>query len=185
MDVLAKWTIADYHRMVECGVLRDRRVELLQGDIVEMSPVSPLHYATSKGGSQYLATQLRGRADVRFNGPITLADSEPEPDIVIARLSESAYFDRHPGPEDIYWIIEVAQTSLNRDRTLKARIYAAAGIPEYWLLDLTGAALIVLRSPQGGQYTEVQTLQSGAIAPLAFPDLPLAIAPLLRGRPTP
>jgi len=179
VKALAKWSVSDYHRMVECGLLRDRRVELLRGDIVEMSPESPIHYATAKRGSKYLETLLSGRADVRFNGPITLADSEPEPDIAIVRLPESAYFDRHPFAADIYWIVEVAKSSLKTDRDIKAEIYGIAGIPEYWLLDLGGQCLTVFRTPQAGHYTEEQTLSTGAIAPLAFPDIEVSVERLL------
>jgi Uma2 family endonuclease len=179
VKALAKWSISDYHRMVECGLLCDRRVELLRGDIVEISPESPIHYATAKHGSKYLETLLAGRADVRFNGPITLADSEPEPDIAVVRLPESAYFERHPLAADIYWIVEVAKSSLKTDRDIKADIYAIAGIPEYWLLDLVGQCLTVFRTPQAGRYTEEQSLQMGAIAPLAFPNIKISIERLL------
>ena len=165
--------------MVECGLLRDRRVELLRGDIVEISPESPIHYATAKRGSKYLETLLAGRADVRFNGPITLADSEPEPDIAIVQLPEAAYFERHPLSADIYWIVEVAKSSLKIDRDIKAEIYAIAGIPEYWLLDLVGLCLTVFRNPLAGRYTEEQILQTGAIAPLAFPEIKVSVERLL------
>ncbi len=90
MKTLAKWSVDDYHRMVEAGILRDRRVELLVGEIVEMSPETPIHYTTAKRGAKYLEQLLSGKADVRLNGPITLSDSEPEPDIAIVRLPESA-----------------------------------------------------------------------------------------------
>ncbi len=117
---------------------------------------------------------------MRFNGPITLADSEPEPDIAIVRLPESAYFERHPWAADIYWIVDVAKSSLKTDRDLKAEIYAIAGIPEYWLLEhLVGQRLTVFSTPQAGHYTEEQTLGTGAIAPLAFPDVKVSVERLL------
>ncbi len=112
MKTLAKWSVHDYHQMIQAGILRDRRVELLAGEIVEMSPESPIHYSTAKRGAKYLEELLIDKADVRFNGPITLSNSEPEPDIAIVRLPESAYNHRHPQPEDIFWIVEVAKTSL-------------------------------------------------------------------------
>lgn len=76
MKTLAKWSVEDYHRMVEAGILCSRSVELLAGEIVEMSPETPIHYTTAKRGAKYLEELLLGKADVRFNGPITLADSE-------------------------------------------------------------------------------------------------------------
>lgn len=98
MKTLAKWSVEDYHRMIEAGILCDRRVELLAGEIVEMSPETPIHYNTTKRGAKYLEALLLDKADVRFNGPVTLTDSEPEPDIAIVRLPESTYSDRHPEP---------------------------------------------------------------------------------------
>ena len=179
MKTLAKWSVDDYHRMIEAGILRDRRVELLAGEIVEMSPETPIHYNTAKRGAKYLEELLAGRADVRFNGPITLLDSEPEPDIAIVRLPESTYNNRHPEPEDIFWVIEVAKTSLKKDLDLKGSIYATAEIQEYWVLDISAKRLIVFREPQNGQYVIEQTFLQGEVIPLAFPDVRILIERLL------
>lgn len=91
MKLLAKWSVDDYHRMLQAGILRDRRVELLAGEVVEMSPETPVHYNTAKRGAKYREGLLAGQADVRFNGVVTLSTSEPEPDVAIVRLPESAY----------------------------------------------------------------------------------------------
>jgi Uma2 family endonuclease len=179
MKTLAKWSVDDYHRMIEAGILRDRRVELLAGEIVEMSPETPIHYNTAKRGARYLEELLAGRADVRFNGPITLLSSEPEPDIAIVRLPESTYNNRHPEPEDIFWVIEVAKTSLKKDLDLKGSIYATAEIQEYWVLDISTKQLIVFREPQNGQYVIEQTFLQGEVIPLAFPDVRILIERLL------
>lgn len=179
MKTLAKWTIEDYHRMIEAGVLRSRKVELIEAEIIEMTPETPIHYNTASQSSNYLRDILRGKAAVRFNGPITLDTSEPEPDIAIARLPESTYNARHPGPQDIYWLIEVAKTSLSKDLDLKAAIYAAANIQEYWVLDLANPRLIVLREPQGRKYLSEQSCQTGLISPLAFPEVQVDIEKLL------
>lgn len=175
MKTLAKWSIEDYHRMIEAGVLRDRAVELLSGEIVETSPETPIHYSTAKRGAKYLDRLLEGRAEVRFNGPVTLTDSEPEPDIAIVHLPEEQYRDRHPNAADIYLLIEVAKTSLKKDTDLKAVIYATAGIQEYWVINLTAQQIIVFREPQNGTYQIEQTLTSGTIAPLAFPEIAISI----------
>ncbi len=175
MKTLAKWSINDYHRMVEAGILRGRHLELLGGEIVEMSPETPIHYTTAKRDAKYLEELLSGKADVRFNGPITLSDSEPEPDIAIVRLPESAYNDRHPGPKDIFWIVEVAKTSLKKDLEIKLTIYATAGIQEYWVLDLSAKQVIVFRNPQGGKYIEEYTIAEGMITPLAFADISVSV----------
>lgn len=179
MKTLAKWSVEEYHRMVEAGILRDRSVELLAGEIVEMSPETPIHYTTAKRGAKYLEELLSDKADVRFNGPITLADSEPEPDIAVVRLPESAYNDRHPNPQDIFWIIEVAKTSLKKDLEVKAAIYAMATIQEYWVLDLSAKQVIVFRNPQADQYIEEYTIAEGTITSLAFPDILVSVKRLL------
>ena len=91
------------------------------------------------------------------------------------RLPESVYDTRHPGPEDIYWLIEVAKTSLTKDLDLKATIYAAANIQEYWVLDLANPRVIVFREPQGRQYLSEQIFHAGMISPLALPDVQVAV----------
>lgn len=151
---LTKWSVDDYHRMVEAGILHGRRVELLSGEIVEMSPKIPIHHTTAKRGAKYLEELLSGKAVVRFNGPITLSDSEPEPDIAIVKPPELAYNDPHPAPQAIFWIVEVANTSLNKDLQIKAAIYAAATIQEYWVLDLSTKQVLVFRNPQADKYVE-------------------------------
>lgn len=164
--------------MVEAGILRGRHVELLAGEVVEMS-LDPIHYTTAKRGAKYLEELLSGKADVRFNGPITLADSEPEPDIAIVRLPESAYNDRHPAPQDIFWIVEVAKTSLKKDLEIKTTIYATAAIQEYWVLDLSTQQMIVFRNPQEGKYVEEYTIGEGTITSLAFTDVSVSVKRLL------
>ena len=179
MKTLAKWSIEDYHHIVEAGILGDRQVELLSGEIVEMSPETPIHYTTAKRGTKYLEELLSDKADVRFNGPITLSDSEPEPDIAIVRLPESLYNNRHPNPQDIFWIIEVAKTSLKKDLEIKLAIYATAGIQEYWVLDLSTKQVIVFRNPQEGKYIEEYRIAEGTITPLAFADVSVSVKGLL------
>jgi Uma2 family endonuclease len=178
MQTLAKWSIDEYHAMIAAGILHDRHVELLAGDIIEMSPETPLHYTTAKRGARYLETLLAGKADVRFNGPITLLDSEPEPDIAVVRLPESAYSTRHPRPEEIYWVIEVANTSVKKDLETKAAICASAGIQEYWVLDLTTQQLNVFRNPQQDRYS-IQHTEAKLVEPLAFPQIQVVIQSLL------
>ncbi|BAZ42587.1 hypothetical protein NIES4101_85560 [Calothrix sp. NIES-4101] len=175
MKTLAKWSIDEYHRMIEAGVLRDRKVELLEGEIIEMTPETPIHYNTAKRGAKYLEELLVNQAEVRFNGPITLTNSEPEPDIAIVKLPESTYNSRHPEPRDVFLIIEVAKTSLKKDLELKAAIYANAQIQEYWILDLSTRQIIVLRNPQDNKYTQEQIIQDGIITPLAFPNIQVSV----------
>ena len=179
MKTLVTWSVEDYHRMIEAGILNDRRVELLAGEIVEVSPETPIHYNVAKRGVRYLEELLAGRAEVRFNGPITLSDSEPEPDIAIVIPPESRYDERHPGIEDIFWLIEVAKTSLKKDLELKKSIYAIAQIQEYWVLDLLARKITVFREPTNNDYSTKQEMRQGDIAPLAFPDVNVSIEKLL------
>ncbi|MGD2181798.1 Uma2 family endonuclease [Lusitaniella coriacea] len=181
MLTLAQWSVKDYHRMTEAGILRDRRVELLTGQIVEMSPETPLHYNTTKRGVRYLEELLRDLAEVRFNGPITLATSEPEPDIAIVRLPESQYNDRHPNARDIFWLIEVANTSQKKDLEVKKAIYATAQIPEYWVLDVQKRTITVFQNPQDNDYTDEWEANRGEIISLAFPDVRVSVERLLQG----
>ncbi|WP_026793747.1 MULTISPECIES: Uma2 family endonuclease [Planktothrix] len=179
MTTLVKWSVEDYHQMINAGILCDRQVELLAGEIIEMSPEIPIHYYTAEEGTQYLQTLLASKAHVRFNGPITLSDSEPEPDIAIVRLPKSTYKDHHPYAEDIFWLIEVAKSSLKKDLELKLSIYAQARIEEYWVLDLSQKQLIVFRNPENNIYLSQQIINQGMINSLAFPDIEISVERLL------
>lgn len=177
---LAKWTLEDYHRIVETGLLDDRPVELLNGEIVEMSPEGVPHAYFSTEAGEYLTRLLGDRALVRPAKPITLPnDSEPEPDIAIVQRLGREYLNHHPYPENIFWLIEYANSSLEKDSTLKYRIYAEAGIPEYWLVNLKRGELIVFREPRHGEYASKMTLTAGEITPLAFPDVKISVAALI------
>lgn len=178
MITLAKWSVADYHRMIASGILLDRRVELLAGDIVEMSPEGPLHASRIRKVATYLRQLLNGLALVSEAHPITLSDSEPEPDVAIVRLPESQYDDRHPRSEDILWLIEIADTTLTRDLQLKQQIYAAASIAEYWVMDINARALTIFRQPEASEYVSRQAISDGAVNPLAFPELWVSVSQL-------
>lgn len=175
-----KWTVDEYHQIIEAGLLRDRPVELWQGEIVEMAPEGPEHAYLTDAVRDYLQGLLGDRAKVREDKPITLApDSEPEPDIAIVQPLGAVYRQRHPFADDVFWLIEFANSSLSTDRTQKQSIYANAGIPEYWLVDLKARQVLVFREPAEGAYRQLDTLQTGSITPLAFSDLAISIERLL------
>lgn len=176
----AKWTLDEYHRMVEAGLLEGRAVEFLHGEIVEMSPEGAPHASASSDAGEYLSGLLGDRAQVRHSKPIVLPAlvSEPEPDLAIVRRS-GAYRHRHPNPDDVFWLVEYAQTSLSKDLDEKKRLYADAGVPEYWVVNLRDKTLLVFRQPANGSYRFEQTLGQGDITPLAFPDLSVSTAKLL------
>jgi Uma2 family endonuclease len=173
---IAKWTVDDYHRMVEAGILDDRPVELLNGEIIEMSPEGTPHANRSTKGANYLRQLLGDRVEVREGKPITLSDrSEPEPDIAVVQPLDDEYDDHHPYPENIFWLIEFSNSSLEKDLEVKRKAYAAAGIPEYWVVNLRRMELVLLRSPQAGDYQEEAILTEGTIQPIAFPDVTVAV----------
>jgi Uma2 family endonuclease len=171
---LKRWTVDDYHRMISSGILTpDDRVELLDGQIVEMAPQDPPYASRIDDGGDYLKALFANRAKVRVQLPITLAPgSEPEPDFAIVRIDENRYRDRHPQPQDVLLLIEVADSTLRRDRTYKADIYAKAGIGEYWIVDIKKRQVVVLQDPQAGVYQSERTFtQNDQIAPLLLPDV--------------
>lgn len=120
------WSIADYHQMIEAGVLdEDDRVELLEGKIVCMSPQRPFHAASIQRSANHLYEMLKGKAYIRVQLPVILGnDSEPEPDIAVVSFDVDEYSFRHPETTDIYLLLEVADSTINKDRKQKARIYA-------------------------------------------------------------
>ena len=178
----ALWSLEEYHQMIQAGILDDRSVELLRGEIVEMSPEGfPHAYARTTAGI-YLTKLLGDRALVRQDAPVTLPNnSEPEPDIAIVQNLGREYRAHHPLPENIFWLIEYSQSSLDKDLAVKSKIYAEAGINEYWVVNLNELQLIVFRHPQKRDYTSKQTFTSGIIQPLAFPDIFVAIDSILNG----
>ncbi len=179
---LKQWTVEDYHRMLRAGILSpEDRVELLEGQIVEMVPQNPPHASRIDDGGDYLKALFAQRAKVRVQLPVTLAPgSEPEPDFAIVRPDPNRYRDRHPGPQDILLLIEVADATLTRDRTHKAAIYAKAGIPEYWIIDLPQRQMIALQNPQDNTYQQEQILGAkDQRAPLQCPEITVDLRYLL------
>ena len=173
---LAKWTIEEYHQMIEAGIFDNRRVELLRGEIVEMSPEGEPHAYFSTEAGEYLSKLLGSRAKIRPAKPITLPNnSEPEPDIAIVKPLGREYLQHHPYPEDIFWLIEYSNSSLEKDLETKTKIYAEVGIIEYWVINLKKRQLIVFREPSDGGYASKSTMTEGTICPLAFPDVAVSV----------
>ncbi len=179
----AKWSLEDYHRMIAAGILAGRSVELLQGEVVEMASEGIPHAFLSDEGSDYLQARLGDRARIREAKPITLPNaSEPEPDLAIVAPQPAIYRQHHPYPENIFWLIEFADTSLKKDLETKTTIYAEAGILEYWVVNLKTMQLIVFRHPVAGTYQSQQSYTNGVIQPLAFPDVDIQVEALLGDR---
>jgi Uma2 family endonuclease len=180
--ILAKWSLDDYHRMIEAGILDDRKVELLLGEIVEMTPESPFHRVYGEGLAYYLRTRLKDRAWVSEARPITLADSEPEPDIAIVRLPWFQYSQHHPYSEDIFLLIEISDSTLSKDLNEKKQLYAQAGILEYWVVDVKAKKVFVFQQPEGNNYRIQLEYTTGNIAPLAFPDVEIQVEKIFNGQ---
>ncbi len=174
-----KWSVEEWHELVNSGLLEGKPIELLEGEIVEMSPEGVEHSYTNHSVVKYLRILLAGLADVRESHPITLDNSEPEPDIAIVRLPETIYKDHHPYPQDIYWLIEVANKTLNKDLNQKIITYARNGISEYWVIDLVNKKLITHTQIQNNSYGKVAEYQTGTVSSLAFPKIEIAINELL------
>jgi Uma2 family endonuclease len=180
-----KWSIKNWHELVESGVLEGKSIELLEGEIIEMSPEREWHTYTNDDVDELLREKFKGLAKIRESHPITLDNSphsrasEPEPDIAIVRLPKNIYTKHHPFPEDIYWLIEVADKTLTKDLEIKSVIYARNKIPEYWVIDLVNKKVWVYTEPNNDRYSQVKEYTSGSIFPLAFPHIEVAVSQLL------
>lgn len=179
--VITQWTLDEYHQMIDAGILSDRHVELLNGEIVEMPPEGEPHAHLSSDAADYIRELLRGRAKIREGKPITLPHhSEPEPDIAVVQDLGDAYMEHHPYPENIFWVVEYSDSSLTKDLEIKSKTYAQAGILEYWVTNLKRMELVVFRDPSDDDYREKRTLIEGDICPIAFPDVVISVGRLLR-----
>ncbi|MDJ0580656.1 Uma2 family endonuclease [Crocosphaera sp.] len=179
MYSVAKWSVADYHKMIEAGILSDRSVELISGEILEMSPEGPFHHYLNISIVEYLRSLLGTEAVISEGHPITLTDSEPEPDIAVVRSPYKLYLNHHPYPEDIYWLIEIADSTLGKDLGIKKTIYATANIQEYWVIALNSKTLKVFQYPENNDYKIKKDYNSGFVSPLSFPEIKVSVNTLL------
>jgi Uma2 family endonuclease len=176
-------SVQDYHRMVEAGVIApDERVELIAGQLYRMAAKGTAHSAAVTRIERVLKARLGNRVLLRFQDPIQLDDySEPEPDVAVVKTNPLDYEDHHPTPGEVYWLIEVADTTLKRDRELKAPAYAQSGIQDYWILDVNQRQLYVFRIPTAAGYTsEVVLSAADVISPLVFSECQIPVEELLR-----
>ena len=174
--------VDDYHRMVEAGILtEDDRVELIDGEIVAMTPIGPRHNAAVDRATRALVQAVGDRAIVRVRGSVRLDRfREPQPDIVLLRPQPDFYASRMPGPPDILLIIEVSDSSRDYDRDLKSRVYSESGVPEYWIVDLDARTVTCGQEPGGGAFRHVGTYPAGqSLAPRALPDCAIPVNALL------
>jgi len=169
--------------MAETGVLRpDERVELLDGQIIDMSPIGPFHGSITKYLNLLFAAAARGRWITQVQDPVHLDDhSEPEPDLALLKPSPDFYRKRHPQPADVFLLIEVSDTTLDLDRSEKIPAYGRAGIVEVWIVNLADLTVEVYREPHFTGYGSKAILRAGDQAkPQAFPDVAVDVTELLK-----
>jgi Uma2 family endonuclease len=178
MSTAAHFSLEHYEHMVEVGAFAgeyERRLELLRGEIREMSPIGFVHSQVVTLLTDWSYDVVpRERMVIRIQNPvrIPLSESEPEPDLVWVKRRTSA--NHHPQPEDVLLLVEVADTSLESDRGEKREIYAESGVPEYWIVNLIDQQIEVYRKPSGHTYLEHASYRGDAeIRPLALPDASL------------
>src|SRR2546427_6216574 len=152
------FTVHDYHRMVDAGILsEDDRVELIHGEILEMSPIGPRHSAAVLRANHVLSRLVGDTAIVGVQGSIRLDEyDEPQPDIYLLRPKEDFYASGHAGAPDIFLIIEVADSTLKFDQGIKMHLYAETGVPEYWISDIEHDCVIAYSDIEKDTYGTVR-----------------------------
>lgn len=172
-----RFTVREYHRMGKAGIFtEDDRVELLDGEIVQMAAIGKRHAYTVRSLIRLMSQGYSVHAVIDAQNPLRLSDlSEPQPDMMLLRLPVSRYANHLPVPEDVLLLIEVADTSASFERRVKLPLYARAGVREVWLVDLKQSVIQVFRQPSPTGYLSVTRVAKGErLAPEAFPDITLS-----------
>lgn len=183
VELLRKqFTVWDYHQMVKAGILKeDERVELIAGEIIEMSPIGTRHAACIIRLIRLFSQLLGDRAFISSQNPVQLSDfSEPQPDIALLKPRDDYYAAAHPQPQDILLLVEVADTTIDYDRNVKMPLYASSNISEAWIVDINGQTIEVYRQPTPDGYQHIQTFQKGqSLFIQAFAEIILTVDELL------
>jgi len=177
-----KLDVVAYHQLAESGWIGpDERVELIDGEIIAMSPIGSRHGSATSRLVERLVRDT-DPAEVMVTGSMALrvdAHNEPEPDVLVLRRREDDYAARHPGPADVLLLVEVADSSIAFDRARKAALYARAGIPEYWIVDLANRQLLRFTAPSADAFADTSTHRDGVLRPTLFGAV-VDVAQLLR-----
>jgi Uma2 family endonuclease len=177
-----RFTVSEYHQMAEAGILgEDDRVELIDGEVTEMTPIGPRHSACVARLTKHLNRIFGDDAVVWPQNPVDVNEySEPQPDIVLLRPRPDFYASSHPTSGDVFLIVEVADPSFESDRRIKVPLYARSGILEVWLVDVNQETVTVYREPVPDGYATVRVARrSEPLALAAFPDRALEVADIL------
>ena len=178
-----RFSVKDYYRMAETGVLRpDARVELLDGEIVDMSPIGPFHGGVVARLNRLFSLHCKDRWLIWPQNALQLNDhSEPQPDVILLKPSPDDYTNNNPRPEDVFLLVEVSDSSLAIDVEKKLPLYGRAGVAEVWIVNLEEGVVEIYREPHFDGYGSKTVLGDGDQArPLAFPDVAVDVAELLR-----
>jgi Uma2 family endonuclease len=179
-----RFDVSAYYRLAEIGVLRpDAQVELLDGVVMDLYRISPLHAAVTRALAEVAFRQPEQSCTVSIHHPLRLDEfNELHPDVAILKFVPDYYKTRHPGPDDVLFLVEVADASLKYDREGKLPAYGRAGVPEVWIVNLDEMAIEIYREPNFGGYGGQSVVRVGDLAwPQAFPDMLVNVAELLKG----
>ena len=177
-----RFDVGEYHRMAETGILTpEDRVELIEGEIVDLAPIGSAHGGTTIRLTSLVARAVaEGRVLASIQAPLRLdPHNEPQPDLMLLRPRADFYRDSHPTPTDVLLLVEVADSSLAFDRGPKLALYARHGVPEVWLIDLPGRTVEICREPGPEGYGARQRLMSGSVTPVLVSGLAVDLADLL------
>jgi Uma2 family endonuclease len=174
--------VSQYHQMSEAGIFSENdKVELINGEIIEMSPIGRRHTACVNRLNSVFSQLLGKKVIIAVQNPITLNNlSEPQPDIALLKPRADFYESGHPQPQDVFLLIEVADRSLEYDRDVKIPLYASSGITEVWLVDIYEQVIIVYRYPSENGYSDIQKLSRGEKMSIqAFSEINLVVDDIL------
>lgn len=181
--IIHRFNIETYHRLISAGILHeDDRIELIEGRIVDMTPIGTRHSACVKRLNSIFSHKLQGIAIVSVQDPVQLSEeqSEPQPDISLLKYREDFYSSELPKAEDVLLIVEVGDTSVEYDREIKIPLYARANIQEVWLVNLLKDCIEVHSSPRSGGYESIKIIRNTqTISPKNFPNIDLAANQIL------
>lgn len=171
-----------YHALAECGILHaNEHTELIEGEILLMSPINARHAGLVNRLNLWVVATFVGRAMPAIQNPVQLGEgSEPQPDVAVLKPRRDLYARAHPSPQDVLWLMEVSDTTLEYDCDIKVPLYARAGIPEVWVVDVNNARVLVYRHPKRGGYSEQFVVERGqTLGPLVFPETVAPVTDLL------
>ncbi len=176
-----RFSVDDYYGMVESGILKpDAKVELIEGEIIDMLPAGIGHNGPLGGLTTLFGSLAKDRWVTHSQGPLRIDEySEPEPDLLLLRPPWKRYTKAHPIPGDVFLLIEVSDSSLVYDRTKKLALYARAGIADFWIVNISQRQIEIYREPTYLGYESKQIVKDGHVAPAAFPDAKIDVTELL------